>query len=154
LMRRSCVGYVRLRFRLWCQLLNQCAGCSCCVLGVDESVLVFLLVVFFRGVLCSDVFDGDQRQYHFGHPGRLSISGAVKDDILHFSAAKVLGGLLTQHPRYGLGDIALPATVGTDNSGYAVAKNKGSPVGKRLEADYFQFLESKHSRSVARTTTT
>jgi hypothetical protein len=108
------------------------------ILHRGQRILIFVVVVF--AVAGGDVVDRDQRKQHLGHSGRFTVACAVEDDVFHLSAAKILGGLFAQYPRDRLGDVALPATVGADDSGDAFAENKGSPVGKRFEAAYLEFL--------------
>ena len=50
-------------------------------------------------------------QPHLGGAGRLSRVAAVEDDVFHPVAAQALGALLAEHPRDGVGDVALAASV-------------------------------------------
>ena len=60
--------------------------------------------------------------------------GAVKNDIGHAIATKVLGALLPHHPQDGVDNITLSATIRPHNARDTVVKGKDSPIKKRLEA--------------------
>src|SRR5262245_65425959 len=52
---------------------------------------------------------------NLGGSGRLPRVAAVEDDILHPIAAKAFRTLLTHDPRDRVGDVALAATIGSDD---------------------------------------
>ena len=74
-------------------------------------------------------------QVDFGKADRFAAVGTVENHVGHFGAAQRFGGLFTEHPTNGIGDIGLTTTVRTDDSGYARQKIKCRFLGKRLKAD-------------------
>jgi len=60
-----------------------------------------------------------ERQGHLCEAEGLAGLTAAEDHVLHLIAAEVLGALLTQHPAYGIGDVALAAAVGAHDGGDA-----------------------------------
>src|SRR5690606_16788782 len=82
-----------------------------------------------------------QQQRDLGELGGFARVRAFEDDVLHLAAAKRLGALLAQHPADGVGDVALSATVGTDNRGYTGLETEGRVVGKTFETVELESLE-------------
>ena len=73
-----------------------------------------------------------------GHAKRLAIAGAREDHVFHASAAQAFGGLLTQYPTDCIADVGLPAAVGPDDAGNALAgEAKLGTLAKGLESLQF-----------------
>ena len=66
---------------------------------------------------------------------------SVEDDFLHLSAAEFFGTLLTENPADRVADIALSASVRTDNCCDALIKINHGRIGKRLKSVNFQSLK-------------
>src|SRR6185436_11922863 len=75
---------------------------------------------------------------------RLARIAAVEDHVLHLVAAKALGALLAQHPRDGVGNIALAAPVGPDDGGDTLIEGELRPIGEGLETRDFETLETHY----------
>ena len=83
-----------------------------------------------------------QAQAHLGGGAGLAGIAAVEDDVFHLLAAQALGALLAEHPRNGVGDVALAAAVGADDGGDALVEGQLRAVGKRLEAGNLETFEA------------
>ena len=97
-----------------------------------------------------------EAQPHFGGAGRLARVAAAEDDVFHLLAAEALGALLAEHPRDGVGDVALAAAVGSDDGGDASVEGELRAIGKGFEAGDLKAFEPhgmpRHrSMSAART---
>ncbi len=79
-----------------------------------------------------DVRDG---QRDFRHGERFASVGAIEDDVGHFTATEGFGGLLTEDPAYGVGNVGFTAAVGADDTSDARLEREGGFVGERLEAE-------------------
>ncbi len=84
--------------------------------------------------------DVAQPQPDFRRAGGLPRVAAVENDVLHLVAAQALRALLAEHPRNGVGNIALTAAVGAHDGGDAAVERQMHPVGEGLEAGDFQVL--------------
>ncbi len=87
---------------------------------------------------------GLELESDLGHTERLALLGAVEDDVLHRAAAQALGALLAQHPRHGVGEIALPAPVGPDDRGDPAGEPDAHRIDERLEAGQLEEVEFQH----------
>src|SRR5512134_3303212 len=85
--------------------------------------------------------DTTELQPYFRSGGRLARVAPAKDDVFHPIAAKALGTLLTEHPRQGIDDIALPAAIRPDDGRYSLVEAQLRPVGKTLEAGDFDAIQ-------------
>ncbi len=74
-----------------------------------------------------------QRERHLGHAHRFASVGAIEDDVGHFTAAQGLGGLFTQDPADGIGNIGFAASVGAYNGSHAGLKIQRSFVREGLK---------------------
>ena len=74
-------------------------------------------------------------QVHLGHLQGLTCLAAVEDHVFHGRPAEALGALLAQHPRDGVGDVALPTAVGADDTRHAPFERDLLPVAEALESD-------------------
>ena len=63
-----------------------------------------------------------------------------ENNILHVSASKRFGTLLSQHPAHCISDITFSTSVRTYNSGNSIMKFKIDLLGKRFEALYLNVL--------------
>ena len=91
--------------------------------------------IVVKGKLTLRIIDGERHLCEsLGFPMR----GPVEDQLLHFVAAEGTGGLLSQHPSNGIGNIALPAAIGANHSRNAVVKGKLCFIRKGLKSLYFQ----------------
>ena len=63
-----------------------------------------------------------------------------KDNIFHFRAAQIFGGLLAQYPAHRVGNVAFAAAVRPDNCGYALIEFQHGFVRKGLKPLHFQRL--------------
>jgi hypothetical protein len=61
-----------------------------------------------------------------------------KYDIFHLTASESLNALLSQNPPYRVGNIALSASIRSNNSGNTRIEIQAYFIGKRFEALYFQ----------------
>src|SRR4029077_6395110 len=76
------------------------------------------------------------------HARWLAITGASKDDVFHARTAKRLGRLLAQHPRDGVRDIGLAATVRANDGGHAVPmKLEFGAVAERFESENLESFQ-------------
>src|SRR6202011_2768927 len=73
---------------------------------------------------------------------RLARVAGAEDDSFHLLAAQAFRALLAHHPRDGVGDVALAASVGADNRGHPLVEGQLGPVGKRFEAVDFKPFEA------------
>ena len=78
---------------------------------------------------------------NLGHAEGAPGVAAGKDEILHALSPQPLRALFPQYPAYGVGDIALPAAVRTDNGIDPILEIDRRPVEERLEALHFQLFE-------------
>ena len=78
-----------------------------------------------------------QRYGHIGIAERLSGLCPGKNNVLHGSTPELLNPLLAQHPADRIGHIALSASVGPYNTGYAVVELKCYFIGKGFESLHF-----------------
>ncbi|OPZ73302.1 MAG: hypothetical protein BWY83_00171 [bacterium ADurb.Bin478] len=76
---------------------------------------------------------------HLGHAHRLGRRRTIKNNVFHAIAAQRSRALLTHHPADGIDNIALAATIGTDDTGDAVMKKEIGLFCKRLKADDCEF---------------
>ena len=84
----------------------------------------------------------NQRQRHFGHPGRLAVASAGEDHVFHARAAQGLGRLLAEHPGNSVGNIRLAAAIGADDCGHAVSvKLEFGAIAKRLESENLELFQ-------------
>ena len=67
---------------------------------------------------------------HFRKAVSMAQRGSVKNNVLHFGAAKRLCGLFAQNPANGVAYIAFSASVWADNGGHAAAEIKAGFIGK------------------------
>src|SRR6266849_10651884 len=79
---------------------------------------------------------------HFGRRRRLARVAAIENDVLHALAAKTLRALLTHDPRDRVGDIALAASVGSDNRRHPSVEGELRSVGERFEAVNLKTFEA------------
>ena len=79
-------------------------------------------------------------QPHLGSARGLPRIAPVEDDVFHAIAAQALRALLAQHPRDGVGHIALPAAVRSDDGGHPAIEGEMHAIGERLEAGDFELL--------------
>jgi len=91
---------------------------------------------------CGHGRDIGQQQLHLGGAGGLARIAAAEDHVLHLVAAQALRALLAQHPRDGVGDVALAAPVRTDDRGDPLVEGKLRPIGKGLEAGDLEALQA------------
>jgi hypothetical protein len=82
---------------------------------------------------------------HLRRSAGLACVAAIEDDVFHLVAAEALGALFAKHPRDGVGDVALAASIGTDDGGDTLVEGKLRAIGERLESGYFEAFEA-HSR--------
>ncbi len=85
---------------------------------------------------------------HFGHTTRLTISRALEDHVLHRAAAQMLDPLLAQNPGDRVSDVALAATVWSDNGGdsFTCKENLGV-VREGFETGYLEAFQFEHARN-------
>jgi hypothetical protein len=125
---------------------NCCASfpLSAQTFAADRGLLCFYFRFFFLGLDFKGLFD-TQREQDFGHPGRLAMAAALKDNILHFAAAQSFGALFPYDPTEGVGDIGFPAAVGTYDRRDALGiKDEFGGVTKGLETLQKNFFDSEH----------
>jgi len=79
-------------------------------------------------------------QRHFGHSQGLPQFGAVEDHVFHFFTAQRLGALFSQDPQDGIHDVALAASVRTDDRRHAIGKLDPG-FGERLKPHHLKRLE-------------
>ena len=104
------------------------------VLNVDFSRRVGVGTVVGFGI--------DQRQRHFRHAGRLAVACPGEDHVFHARTAQCLGRLLAQHPRDGVGNIRLAASVGADDGRHTVSVElEFGAVTERLEPENLKPLQ-------------
>ena len=65
---------------------------------------------------------------------RTALLRSRKNDVLHLTAADILGGYLTKHPTHSVGNIRFSASVRADDNGNASVKGDHRLVGKGFEA--------------------
>ena len=68
--------------------------------------------------------DSRQLQLYFRRSSRLARVAPGEDDVLHPVATQAFRALFPQHPRDGVDDVALAATVGTDDGGDALVEGQ------------------------------
>src|SRR6476646_1228517 len=92
------------------------------------------VVIFARGVANSRCGNrgghAAESQAHFSSRSRLARVTAAEDDVFHLVAAKALRALLAHHPGDGVGDVALAASVRSDDRGQPAIKRELRPIGK------------------------
>src|SRR5690242_19787331 len=81
-----------------------------------------------RGIRRRRCGQAAQTKAHFRRSARLAGIAAVEDDVLHFLAAEALGALLTEHPGNRIGDVALTASIGSDDGSDAAVEGELRPV--------------------------
>ena len=86
--------------------------------------------------------DATETETHLGRRARLARVTAVEDDVLHLLAAQALGALLAHDPRDRVGDVALAASIGTDNGRHALVEGKLRPVREGLEPVDLEFFQT------------
>jgi hypothetical protein len=82
-----------------------------------------------------------KRHGDFGHSDRRRPLGAIEDNVLHFLAAQGFDALFAHHPTNGVNNIALPATVGTDDAGNAVGEIQHRLLTESLKASNFKSFQ-------------
>ena len=80
-------------------------------------------------------------QPHFRGPSRLSRVAPAEDHVFHALATQALGALLAQHPGERVNDVALAASVRTDDRRHAVIERELGSIWKTLEAGDLQTLK-------------
>src|SRR5262249_43225289 len=70
-----------------------------------------------------------------GHVHGLARLAAREDDVLHGRAAEALRALLAEHPVDGVGDVALPAAIWSDDARDAAPEGQLLLVAEALETD-------------------
>ena len=78
----------------------------------------------------------------FGESTGRPATAASEDDIFGFLAAQQGMALLAEHPAYAVGNVRLPAAVGTDDCGDPWFEQKRRAVGEALEPVEFQASET------------
>ena len=73
-------------------------------------------------------------QGDLGHAVGFALVGAAEDDVGHLTAAKRLGGGLTQDPANRVDDVGFAASVGAHDGGDPLVELEVGFVGKGLEA--------------------
>lgn len=76
---------------------------------------------------------------------RLSRLGSGENNILHISAAELLGALFAEHPAHRIANIALSTAVRPYNAGNTVVELQNGFVGKRLKSLHFNGFEIHNS---------
>ena len=82
-----------------------------------------------------------QEERRLAHLRRPAGIRALKDDILHLAAPQRLGALLAQHPADAVGDVRLPAAIGTHHRGHAGFEAEGRGVAEGFKAVKTERLE-------------
>ena len=80
--------------------------------------------------------------------GRTPGVAPAEDDVLHPLTAQAACALLAQHPGDGVDDVALAATVRTDDGGHAIVERQGGTLREALEAGDFEMIESHQDRRI------
>ena len=75
-----------------------------------------------------------QSQGHLGKALAFPPLGTAEDHVLHLAPSELTGGLLSQDPADGIGNVGLSAAVGAYDGGERVVKGEDSLVGKGLES--------------------
>ena len=83
-----------------------------------------------------------ETQSDLGRCGRPAAVAAAEDDILHPLAAQAPHALLTQHPRDGIYEVALAASIRTDDGGHPGVECDLRLFGKALEAGDSQLVQA------------
>ena len=91
-----------------------------------------------------------ERERNFRHTDGSASIRAVEDHVGHFAAAQGLGGLLTQHPADGVGDIGLAAAVRPDDGSHAGLEIQRRLVREGLKAKNREILEIHSSIQLLR----
>jgi hypothetical protein len=73
---------------------------------------------------------------HLCHLLGLTVTGTVKDHILHLVRAEITGLLFAKHPSYGIYHIRLTTAVGAYNTGNALVEVNNHAVSETFEALY------------------
>ena len=76
---------------------------------------------------------------------RLSRLGSGENNILHISAAELLGALFAEHPAHRIANIALSTAVRPYNASNTVVELQNGFVGKRLKSLHFNGFEIHNS---------
>ena len=84
------------------------------------------LVVIYRKTSVGIV----KTKAHFRKAVSMAQGGSVKNNVLHFCAAKRLCGLLAQNPAHRIADIAFSASVRTHYGGHAASEVQAGFIGK------------------------
>ena len=103
-----------------------------------DCVVVYL---FERGInilnirLVLDGLVSDHVQDDFGHAAGLTVARALKDDILHLSAAQVLDSLLAQHPGDCVRNVTFAAAIRAyDRSDAVACEDNFRVIGEGFES--------------------
>src|SRR5262249_24998818 len=104
-------------------------------IGWTVAVTIRMSVLgFARGVAKSRCGDrgrhAAESQAYFSSRSRLARVAAAEDDVFHLVAAKALRALLTHHPGDGVGDVALAASVRSDDRGHSAIERELRPIRK------------------------
>ena len=78
--------------------------------------------------------------------GRARLAGVapVENHVFHLVAAQALGALFTEDPGNGVGDVALAASIGTDDGGDTLIEGELRAIGEGLETRDFETLETHY----------
>ena len=79
-----------------------------------------------------------QSQGHLGKALALPPLSAPEDHVLHLAATKLPGGLLSQDPADGVGNVGLAAAVGTHDGGEGMVEGEHGLIRKGLKPLEFQ----------------
>ena len=83
-----------------------------------------------------------EHQFDRGAPGRLPVGRAIEDDVLHRFAAQFRRFRLAQHPSYGVDDVRLAATIGTDHADQLTRHLEIGGIDERLKSRQFDGRET------------
>jgi len=86
--------------------------------------------------------DPTQLEADFGGGRRLACVASAEDHVFHAIAAEALRTLLTEHPREGVHDVALPAPVRTHDRGDPGIECQLGSIRKALEAGNLEAIQS------------
>lgn len=85
----------------------------------------------------------------FGHSERFPAVCTVEDDVGHLAATEGFGGLFSENPADGVGDVGFTAAVGADDAGDTPLKVQGGFIGEGFEPQHGQVLQEHGAKNEA-----